>query len=84
MWTIISILQINTLEGENLLEDIVDRKCTDATIETVEAVIEIASRCTDANPVERPSMSWVLQMLEEVLSPCPSEFYESQSDYSWE
>lgn len=73
---------INTLEGENLLEDIVDSKCTDVTIETVEAVIDIAARCTVANPVERPTMGWVLQMLEEVLSPCPSEFYESQSDYS--
>ncbi|PIA62480.1 hypothetical protein AQUCO_00200471v1 [Aquilegia coerulea] len=72
---------INTLEGENLLEDIVDRRCTDATIETVEAVIDIAERCTDANPDERPLMSWVLQMLEEVMSPCPSEFYESHSDH---
>ncbi|KAF9623819.1 hypothetical protein IFM89_005404 [Coptis chinensis] len=73
---------INTLEGENLLEDIVDRRCNDATIETVEAIIDIAARCTDANPDERPSMSWVLQMLEEVMSPCPSEFYESHSDQS--
>ncbi|KAL5722573.1 hypothetical protein ACHQM5_006080 [Ranunculus cassubicifolius] len=72
---------INTLEGENLLEDIVDSKCSDASIETVEAVIDIAARCTDANPEERPAMSWVLQMLEEVMSPCPSEFYESHSDY---
>ncbi|KAF5208256.1 Receptor-like protein kinase [Thalictrum thalictroides] len=63
---------IHTLEGENLLEDIVDRRCTDATIETVEAVIDIAERCTDANPDERPLMNWVLQMLEEVMSPCPS------------
>lgn len=65
---------------ENQLEDIVDRVCIDADMDTLEAVLLIAARCTDANPDDRPSMNQVFQMLEEVTSPCPSEFYESHSD----
>ncbi|KAI3931356.1 hypothetical protein MKX01_040273 [Papaver californicum] len=71
---------MNTLVGENQLEDIVDSKCTDADIDTLEAVLLIAARCTDANPDDRPSMNQVFQMLEEVTSPCASEYYESHSD----
>ncbi|CAI9112314.1 OLC1v1012751C1 [Oldenlandia corymbosa var. corymbosa] len=74
---------MNTLLRENRIEDVVDRRCTDIDGETVEAVLEIAARCTDAIPDDRPSMQEVLQFLEqEVMSPCPSDFYESQSDYS--
>ncbi|OWM65346.1 LRR receptor-like serine/threonine-protein kinase FEI 2 [Punica granatum] len=74
---------MNTLLRENQLDDMVDERCTGADPETVEAVLDIAARCTDANPEERPSMNQVLQLLEqEVLSPCPSDFYESHSDYS--
>ncbi|KAI3943389.1 hypothetical protein MKW92_011037, partial [Papaver armeniacum] len=71
---------MNTLVGENQIEDIVDSECTDADIGTLEAILVIAARCTDANPDDRPSMNQVFQMLEEVTSPCPSEFYESHSD----
>ncbi|KAA3458331.1 LRR receptor-like serine/threonine-protein kinase FEI 1 isoform X3 [Gossypium australe] len=71
----------NTLLRENRLEDIVDKGCTDAIMETVEAILEIAAKCTDANPDERPTMCQVLQLLEqEVMSPYPSDF-ESHSDY---
>ncbi|XP_011071715.1 LRR receptor-like serine/threonine-protein kinase FEI 2 isoform X2 [Sesamum indicum] len=74
---------MNTLLRENRLEDVVDKRCTDAEGETVEVLIEIAARCTDANPDDRPSMQQVLQFLEqEVMSPCLSEFYESHSDKS--
>ncbi|XVF50192.1 hypothetical protein PTKIN_Ptkin04bG0076500 [Pterospermum kingtungense] len=73
---------MNTLLRENRLEDVVDKRCIDADLETVEAILEIAAKCTDANPDERPTMNQVLQLLEqEVMSPCPSDFYESQSDY---
>lgn len=73
---------MNTLLKENRLEDVVDKRCRDAEVETVEAILDIAGRCTDANPDDRPSMSQVLQLLEqEVMSPCPSDFYESHSDY---
>ncbi|KAJ0527648.1 putative protein kinase RLK-Pelle-LRR-XIIIa family [Helianthus annuus] len=74
---------LNTLRKENQLEDVVDKRCTDADASTVEAVLEIAGRCTDANPDHRPSMQQVLQFLEqEVMSPCPSDFYDSHSDYA--
>ncbi|KAJ7945962.1 Receptor-like protein kinase [Quillaja saponaria] len=73
---------MNTLLRENRLEDVVDKRCTDADVETVEAILGIAARCTDANPDDRPSMNQVLQLLEqEVMSPCPSDFYESHSDH---
>lgn len=76
-------IQMNTLLKENRVEDVVDRRCRDADVETVEAVLEIAARCTDSNPDDRPTMQQVLQFLEqEVMSPCPSDFYESHSDYS--
>ncbi|CAI0549410.1 unnamed protein product [Linum tenue] len=76
------LLDMNTLLKENRLEDVVDKRCTDAEMEVVETLLEIAARCTDANPDERPTMNQVLQLLEqEVMSPCPSELYESQSDY---
>lgn len=65
------------------MEDVVDKKCGNADAETVEAIVEIAARCTDANPDNRPTMHQVLQFLElEVMSPCPSDFYESHSDKS--
>ncbi|PON45528.1 Mitogen-activated protein kinase kinase kinase [Parasponia andersonii] len=74
---------MNTLLKENRLEDIVDKRCKDADAETVEAILEVAGRCTDANPDDRPSMNEVFQLLEqEVISPYPSDFYESHSDYS--
>ncbi|KAM1080949.1 hypothetical protein ACFX1X_015778 [Malus domestica] len=73
---------MNTQLRENRLHEVVDKRCKDADAETVEAILEIAARCTDANPDDRPSMNQVLQLLEpEVMSPCPSDFYESHSDH---
>ncbi|KAK4744474.1 hypothetical protein SAY87_010786 [Trapa incisa] len=73
---------MNTLLRENQLDNVLDERCTGADPETVEAVLDIAARCTDGNPDERPSMNQVMQFLEqEVMSPCPSDFYESHSDY---
>ncbi|KAI8543470.1 hypothetical protein RHMOL_Rhmol08G0221000 [Rhododendron molle] len=74
---------MNTLLRENRLVDVVDRRCTDSDAETVEAIIEIAVKCTNANPDDRPAMQQVLQFLEEeVMSPYPSDFYDSHSDYA--
>ncbi|XP_073286138.1 LRR receptor-like serine/threonine-protein kinase FEI 1 isoform X2 [Primulina huaijiensis] len=74
---------MNTLLRDNRLEDILDKRCADADVETVEAIVDIAAECTDANPDDRPSMQQVLQFLEqEVMSPCMSEFVESPSDKS--
>ncbi|KAK9901792.1 hypothetical protein M0R45_001954 [Rubus argutus] len=73
---------MNTLLRENRLKDLVDKRCRDADPETLEAILEIAARCTDANPDDRPAMNQVLQLLEqEVMSPCPSDFYDSHSDH---
>ncbi|XP_027332680.1 LRR receptor-like serine/threonine-protein kinase FEI 2 [Abrus precatorius] len=73
---------MNTLLRENKLEDMVDKRCTDADAGTLEVILELASRCTDGNADDRPSMNQVLQLLEqEVMSPCPSEFYDSHSDH---
>ncbi|TYJ99108.1 LRR receptor-like serine/threonine-protein kinase FEI 2 isoform X1 [Cucumis melo var. makuwa] len=74
---------MHILLRENKMDEIVDKRCKDVDADTVEAILELAAKCTDANPDNRPSMSQVLQFLEqEVMSPCPSDFYESQSDYS--
>ncbi|XP_057951721.1 LRR receptor-like serine/threonine-protein kinase FEI 2 [Malania oleifera] len=74
---------MNTVLREKQLEEVVDKRCTDADVEAVEAVLDMAARCTDANSDERPSMNQVLQCLEqEVMSPCLTDFYESHSDYS--
>ncbi|GER50002.1 leucine-rich repeat protein kinase family protein [Striga asiatica] len=72
---------MNTLLRENRVDNVVDKKCSDADVDTVEVLVEIAARCTDANPDERPTMHQVVQMLEqEVMSPYLSEFYDSHSD----
>ncbi|XP_023515677.1 LRR receptor-like serine/threonine-protein kinase FEI 2 [Cucurbita pepo subsp. pepo] len=74
---------LNTLRGEDQLENIVDNRCKNADVETLEAILEIAARCTNGNPAMRPTMNQVLQLLErEVMSPCPSNYSESHSDYS--
>jgi len=73
---------MNTFLKENGLEDVLDKRCSDADVESVEVILELAASCTDANADERPSMNQVLQILEqEVMSPCPSDFYESHSDH---
>ncbi|CAN6585219.1 unnamed protein product [Malus baccata var. baccata] len=48
---------MNTQLRENRLHEVVDKRCKDADAETVEAILEIAARCTDANPDDRPSMN---------------------------
>nr|XP_029123441.1 LRR receptor-like serine/threonine-protein kinase FEI 1 isoform X2 [Elaeis guineensis] len=72
---------LNTLSGEHRLEEIVDEKCGNVDVEAVEAILDIAAMCTEANPNDRPSMNRVLKMLEEeIMSPCLSDFYEPHLD----
>ncbi|KAE8730724.1 putative peptide/nitrate transporter [Hibiscus syriacus] len=59
---------MNTLLNENRLEDIVDGRCNDDDMETLEAILEVAARCTDANPDERPTMNQVVQLLEQEVN----------------
>ncbi|KAG0466209.1 hypothetical protein HPP92_017789 [Vanilla planifolia] len=71
---------MNTLSDVKL-EDILDVRCGDVEAEAVEAILDIATMCTEADPDERPTMSRVLQMLEEeIMSPCLSHFYEPHLD----
>ncbi|CAN8251857.1 unnamed protein product [Cochlearia groenlandica] len=76
---------MNTLLKENRLEDVMDKRCNEVDEDSVEALIEIAARCTDANPVDRPAMNQVVQLLEqEIMSPSSAaiDYYDdSQSDY---
>ncbi|KAG5153676.1 hypothetical protein JHK82_011645 [Glycine max] len=56
---------MNTLLRENRMEDVVDKRCTDADAGTLEVILELAARCTDGNADDRPSMNQVLQLLEQ-------------------
>ncbi|CAN6439304.1 unnamed protein product [Victoria cruziana] len=72
---------LNTLMRESRLEEIVDKACAGIIPESLVAVLEIAVKCTEANPDDRPSMNVVLHMLEEgIMTPCPSDCYESYSE----
>ncbi|XP_008810950.2 LRR receptor-like serine/threonine-protein kinase FEI 1 isoform X2 [Phoenix dactylifera] len=72
---------LNTLSGEHRLEEIVDERCGNVDAEAVEAILDIAAMCTEANPDDRPSMNRVLKMLEEeIMSPCLSDYYEPHLD----
>ncbi|CAH8350206.1 unnamed protein product [Eruca vesicaria subsp. sativa] len=75
---------MNTLLKEDRLEDVMDKRCVDVDEDSVEALIEIATRCTAANPEDRPAMNQVVQLLEqEVMSPSSAVDYydDSHSDY---
>ncbi|KAJ0231351.1 Leucine-rich repeat protein kinase family protein [Hirschfeldia incana] len=75
---------MNTLLKEDRLEDVMDKRCVDVDEDSVEALIEIAARCTAANPEDRPAMNQVVQLLEqEVMSPSSAVDYydDSHSDY---
>lgn len=72
---------VNTLLRENRLEEIVDPRCDCSCKESMEAVLQIIVRCITSIPEERPTMNHVVQMLEaETMSPCPSDFYVSNSE----
>ncbi|VYS47706.1 unnamed protein product [Arabidopsis thaliana] len=61
--------------------DIVDPNCEGMQMESLDALLSIATQCVSPSPEERPTMHRVVQLLEsEVMTPCPSEFYDSSSD----
>ncbi|CAH8392809.1 unnamed protein product [Eruca vesicaria subsp. sativa] len=77
---------MNTLLKEDRLEDVMDKRCVGVDEDSVEALIEIAARCTAANAEDRPAMNQVVQLLEqEVMSPSSAnaiDYYDdSHSDY---
>ncbi|XP_062120599.1 LRR receptor-like serine/threonine-protein kinase FEI 2 [Humulus lupulus] len=72
---------LNFLFTENRQREIVDLHCEGVQSESLDALISVAYQCVSSNPEDRPTMHRVVQQLEsEVMTPCPSDFYDSSSD----
>ncbi|XP_019174739.1 PREDICTED: LRR receptor-like serine/threonine-protein kinase FEI 1 isoform X1 [Ipomoea nil] len=72
---------LNFLVTEDRPREIVDSYCEGVQTESLDALLSIAIQCVSSNPEDRPTMHRVLQILEsEVMTPCPSDFYDSSSD----
>lgn len=75
------LLQLNFLITENRQREIVDPPCEGVQTESLDALLSVATHCVSSNPEDRPTMHRVVQLLEsEVSTPCPSDFYDSNSD----
>ncbi|XP_010518977.1 PREDICTED: LRR receptor-like serine/threonine-protein kinase FEI 1 [Tarenaya hassleriana] len=72
---------LNLLISENRPREIADPNCEGMQMENLDALLSIATQCVSSSPEERPTMHRVVQLLEsEVMTPCPSDFYDSNSD----
>ncbi|GMY33646.1 LRR receptor-like serine/threonine-protein kinase FEI 1 [Fagus crenata] len=72
---------LNFLVTENRQREIVDTQCEGVQVESLDALLSVAIQCVSSNPEDRPTMHRVVQLLEsEVMTPCPSDFYDSNSD----
>lgn len=72
---------LNFLVTENRQREIVDQQCEGVQAESLDALLSVAIQCVSSSPEDRPTMHRVLQLLEsEVMTPCPSDFYDSNSD----
>ena len=77
----IIFLQLNFLVTEDRQREIVDQHCEGVQQESLDALLSVAMLCVSSSPEERPTMHRVVQVLEsEVMTPCPSDFYDSNSD----
>lgn len=75
-------LQLNFLVTENSQREILDPLCEGVQSESLDVLISVACQCVSSNPEDRPTMHRVVQVLEsEVMTPCPSDFYDSNSDW---
>lgn len=75
------IFQLNFLVTECRQREIVDQHCEGVQAESLDALISVAIQCVSSNPDDRPTMHRVVQVLEsEVMTPCPSDFYDSSSE----
>ncbi|CAH2034727.1 unnamed protein product, partial [Thlaspi arvense] len=73
--------RLKFLISENKPREIVVPNCEGMQIESLDALLSIATQCVSSVPEERPTMHRVVQLLEsEVMTPCPSDFYDSSSD----
>ena len=74
-------VQLNFLATESRQREIVDEHCDGVQTESLDALISVAYQCVSSNPEDRPTMHRVVQLLEsEVMTPCPSDFYDSNSE----
>ncbi|XP_060179636.1 LRR receptor-like serine/threonine-protein kinase FEI 1 [Lycium barbarum] len=72
---------LNYLATESRQREIVDPHCERVQMESLDALLSVATQCVSSNPEERPTMHRVVQILEsEVMTPSPSDFYDSSSD----
>ncbi|KAG5069531.1 hypothetical protein JHK85_001908 [Glycine max] len=72
---------LNFLITENRPREIVDPLCEGVQMESLDALLSVAIQCVSSSPEDRPTMHRVVQLLEsEVVTPCPSDFYDSNSD----
>lgn len=72
---------LNFLVQENRPREIVDPHCEGVQAESLDALLSVAIQCVLSNPDARPTMHRVVQVLEsDVMTPCPSDFYDSNSD----
>ncbi|KAL9663931.1 hypothetical protein QQ045_019325 [Rhodiola kirilowii] len=72
---------LNFLVTENRQREILDPLCEGVPADRLDALLSVAILCVSPNTEERPTMHRLLQILEsEVMTPCPSEFYDSNSD----
>nr|VVV75649.1 unnamed protein product [Nymphaea colorata] len=70
---------MNLLASESKLREIADPSCEGVQPESLDALVLIAMQCVSSNPEDRPTMHRVVQILEsEVMTPCPSDFYDSE------
>lgn len=75
------LTQLNFLISEDRQQEIVNTNCEGVQTESLDALISVATQCVSSNPDERPTMHRVVQILEsEVMTPCPSDLYDSSSD----
>ncbi|KAJ8774149.1 hypothetical protein K2173_009580 [Erythroxylum novogranatense] len=69
---------LNFLATEDRQREIADRNCDAVQLESLDALLSVASQCVSSSPEDRPTMHRVVQLLEsEVMTPCPSDFYDS-------
>ncbi|XP_020094183.1 LRR receptor-like serine/threonine-protein kinase FEI 1 isoform X1 [Ananas comosus] len=69
---------LNFLVAENRRREIIDPNCEGVQIDSLDALLSVAIQCVSSAPEDRPTMHRVVQMLESnVITPCPSDFYDS-------
>ncbi|KAL6547662.1 LRR receptor-like serine/threonine-protein kinase FEI 1 [Orobanche hederae] len=72
---------LNYLVSEKRQREIVEPHCERVQPESLDALLSVAIKCVSSSPEDRPTMHRVVQILEsDVMTPCPSDFYDSSSD----